>query len=608
MTLEMQDLSQSAEKEPKDCGQHVSGATKNTAAVAEEHLQASELDPHSPSAWVPEGRRLLSGLLGLNVIMLGAALVAAGAFNQQGLLHQEPQMFILLLMGLSVIWMLWYLLWARKQPGRPPHMDHHAGGMTVTVVLMIFSAFSLFLHIFRMGYFAMMVDCKPLSKVLAPFIETPFLGLQTYLLWAHSKDCIHKHKVLTRSGLMLILCADLLLWLNAVTEDTLHMEIEVEKEDRQGPYSHFSFPDNDTGAEDGRDGTVISLSPLHNGWPQCWCNASTTCQVFRKGFEVLYPFNIEYYLMAGCMLYVMWKNVGRHMSHGSHVHHNQQLTWHIVHRGGIVVGPLVGLLVLLAGLTAFILYQVWVGSVHRSDAFILFYGYHLAVLPTMTICSLAGIVVYQMERRAQELGHNPTRSLDVLLLVAAALGQLSLSYFSLVAAMAVGSRDLLGSLDLAYSISCLLELVFQNIFIIEGLHRHPSLRRAAGKTWLRSSIFKASTFKKNINAIQAVDGPGEDAVLNKDKEPTSPSVDGATDFKNIWTKRAIQEICAFLILANIMMWIIPAFGAHPQFENGLGKQFYGFQAWFILVNLGQPLVVFYRMHSVSALMELLISA
>lgn len=106
------------------------------------------------------------------------------------------------------------------------------------------------------------------------------------------------------------------------------------------------------------------------------------------------------------------------------------------------------------------------------------------------------------------------------------------------------------------------------------------------------------------------------------------------DGKNSWTKRVIKEICAFLILSNIMvtsrvslcflccfyilpsrpcsllfqLWVIPAFGVHPQFENGLGKQFFGFTAWFVLVNLGQPLSVFYRMHSVGALMELLIAA
>ncbi|MFT7817121.1 otopetrin-3-like isoform X2 [Arapaima gigas] len=185
-----------------------------------------------------------------------------GAFNRQGLLNQEPQIFILLVMGFSVVWMLWYLLWARKRPGRPPHKDHRAGGMTVTVVLLIFSAFSLVLHIFRMGYFALMMDCKPLPKVLSPFIESVFVGLQTYLLWAHSKDCIHKHKAFTRSGLMLILCANLLLWLSAVTEDTLHMEIELERENLQDLYGNSSFPD-DTSDPDQGIRFRLSLCEVH---------------------------------------------------------------------------------------------------------------------------------------------------------------------------------------------------------------------------------------------------------------------------------------------------------------------------------------------------------
>lgn len=80
--------------------------------------------------------------------------------------------------------------------------------------------------------------------------------------------------------------------------------------------------------------------------------------MFRKGIEVLYPFNIEFYLMAGCMLYVMWKNVGRRIRPGSHPHQAQKLTLRIVYRGGVCLGPLLGLLVLVAGLTIFVLYQV----------------------------------------------------------------------------------------------------------------------------------------------------------------------------------------------------------------------------------------------------------
>uniref|UniRef100_A0A3Q1I001 Uncharacterized protein n=1 Tax=Anabas testudineus TaxID=64144 RepID=A0A3Q1I001_ANATE len=509
--------------------------------------QDQEMDP--VVVWVPSKKHLITGLLGLNVFLLGMALVAGQAFNPEGLKHEEPEVFILLLIGISLIWMLWYLLWARNQPGICPHKDHHAGGITVMC--------SLLLSVFRIGYFVSMRQCLPAVVVTSPFIEAPFLALQTYLIWAHSKDCIHKHKLITRFGLMVILSADLLLWLNAVTDDTIHEEMELEKEDR----------------------AEFSNSTL------CKCSASAACLIFRKGLEILYPFNIEYYLMAGCMVYVMWKNVGRRMS-PSHEHVTQKVTLRIVYKGGIIYGLVFGALVLIAGVTIFVLYQVWVSHQDfRLTAFLLFYGYHLAVMPVMCLCSMAGMLIHKLERRAQEGTHNPTRSLDVILLVAAAVGQLALSYFSLVAALAVGTHELLGDLDLSFSLLSLLELILQNIFIIEGLNRHPSLL-AKKKEKRRSTIFKvpASHWRWSPPAAQE----------NEEKKS--------------WTKRAMQEICAFLILCNIMLWIIPAFGVHPQFENGLGKQFFGLTAWFILVNLGQPLGVFYRMHSVGALMELLISA
>lgn len=225
----------------------------------------------------------------------------------------------------------------------------------------------------------------------------------------------------------------------------------------------------------------------------CQCSASAGCLVFRKGFEILYPFNIEYYLMAGCLIYVMWKNVGRRMTPGPH-HVAQKLTLRIVYHGGVIYGLVSGVLVLIAGATVFILYQVWVSQHQRRDtAFFIFYGYHLAVMPIMSLCSLAGLVLHRLERRALEGEHNPTRSLDVLLLVAAAVGQLALSYFSLVAALAVGTEGSLGGLDLSYSLLSLMELILQNIFIIEGLHRHPSLY-AKKKEKERSSIFKVPAF------------------------------------------------------------------------------------------------------------------
>uniref|UniRef100_A0A8C5SZB3 Uncharacterized protein n=1 Tax=Laticauda laticaudata TaxID=8630 RepID=A0A8C5SZB3_LATLA len=75
-----------------------------------------------------------------------------------------------------------------------------------------------------------------------------------------------------------------------------------------------------------------------------------------------------------------------------------------------------------------------------------------------------------------------------------------------------------------------------------------------------------------------------------------------------WKRRALKEISSFLIMCNIILWIMPSFGAHPEFENGIEKSFYGYSTWFAIVNFGLPLGVFYRMHSVGDLLEVYRSA
>uniref|UniRef100_A0A3Q3MQ98 Otopetrin 3 n=1 Tax=Labrus bergylta TaxID=56723 RepID=A0A3Q3MQ98_9LABR len=500
---------------------------------ADEPVQSSEHqneehDSDSVVLWVPTGRRLVSGLLGLNAVLLGAALLVGNALNPTALKNLEPQVFLLLLMGVSVVWMLWYLLWARRQPGFCTHKDHHAGGGPVTCKHPVYYLIKYHIREIVVGD---VCDCY--------YCHSNFLlsYLNIYLCLNGSTCC--------RLGLMVILSADLLLWLNAVTEETIHVEMKLEKEG--GLHVRFA---NST---------------------SCHCRVSAACLVFRKAIEILYPFHMEYYLMAGCMIYVMWKNVGRRTSPGDHHHVAHKLTLRAVYDGEVFYGLVFGGLVLMVGVVIFILYHIFVSLPrHRLTAFLLFYGYHLAVMPLMSLCSLGGTLVQRAERRASVGGRDPTRSLDVILLLATALGQLALAYFSLVAALAVGTEGTLGDLDLSYSVLSLLELSLQNIFIIKGLHRHPS----------HTTVLEGKTSA----AAQERDG----------KKPGM--------------KRAIQEICAFLILSNVMLWIIPAFGVHPQFENGIGKRFFGFSAWFVLVNLSQPLGVFYRMHSVGALMELLLDA
>ncbi|CAL1599845.1 unnamed protein product [Knipowitschia caucasica] len=530
-------------------------------------------DHEEMSEWNPDGHGLVSGLLGQNVVLLGGALLMGRALSEQGVLSWEPEVLLLLLMSLSVVWMLWFILRDSKRPGSRPHLDHHAGGVAALLVLVLFAGLSVLLCVFRLGLDVTMRHCKPPEQLATPVIEIMFLCLQTYLLWVHSKDCIHIHKVITRAGLMLVLSTDLLLWFNAVTDDTIHLEIELDKQDGHKSETISSNFDSD---------------------PSCRCSSDPTCDIFQKSFEVLFPFSVEYYLMSACMIYILWQNVTRIVS--PHHHEENKVSLKSILKGRIIYGLVFGGFVLAAGVIILFLYQVWVRQSHlRLTAFVLFYGYHLVVMPVMSLCSVVGLLVHRLERRATKGGHNPTRSLDVLLLSVTALGQLALSYLSLAAAFAIGAEGVLGQLDLTYSLLSLVELVLQNVFMIEGLHKHPNIKKKP-----KRSMFKLKRKSTESEERQTVVKP-----LNG---KPAPPVDPNQGQKKTWTKRLKQEICIFLVICNVVLWIIPAFGAHPQFESGLGKQFFGFSVWFVVMNVGQPLSVFYRMHSVAALMELFVTA
>lgn len=224
------------------------------------------------------------------------------------------------------------------------------------------------------------------------------------------------------------------------------------------------------------------------------CGTNTACLAFRKGVEVLYPFTMEFLLMTACMIYIMWKNVGRQVSTGHH-QVTQKLTLDLIRQGRVIYGLVSGALVLLGGLVIFILYQLWVSQQQFCDlSFLLFYAYHLAVIPVMSVCCLVGLLVHSVERHAKEGGYNPNPNPEP--------GRCpphrhSFRQARLVLFLLGGGPDSGGSgvssLDLSYSILTMLELLLQSTFIIEGLDRQPNLLAEKKKKKRQCRKFKVKT-------------------------------------------------------------------------------------------------------------------
>uniref|UniRef100_A0A8C8SE35 Otopetrin 3 n=1 Tax=Pelusios castaneus TaxID=367368 RepID=A0A8C8SE35_9SAUR len=504
--------------------------------------------------------QLFSGLLAMNVVFLGCAFISSMIFNGVAITLRDVWIFLSILKLLSLCWTVYYLLGTSRKPHAVLFRDSHAGPVWVRGSLVLFGACSILLKVFRIGYDISHIPCKSQLQILFPCIDILFIGFQTYLLWRHCRDCTQVEHNLSRCGLMLTMATDLLLWLLAVTNDTVHREIESSL---KGIVQNFSG--NETSS--------------------CPCPNTAICRVFQKGYLLLYPFNTEYCLISCSMLYVMWKNVGRRIAHQHTTHATPKFKLHEVFAGLVL-----GTCALITGICIFMIYQIQATrSASRQEAFVLYYSYYIVLLPLMTMGALAGTIIHGLEERELDTVKNPTRSLDVILLMGAALGQIAISYFSIVAIVATNPRDLLNRLILTYSVSLIIQHITQNIFIIEGLHRQP-LAEDTGP----------ATHQEPTPRVYPLE-------IRQEIRTGSHSYTRTCGRLN-WKRKALKEISIFLVLCNITLWIMPTFGMHPAFDNGLEKSFYGYSTWFAIVNFGLPMGVFYRMHSVAGLLEVCVSS
>ncbi|NXK96319.1 OTOP3 protein, partial [Formicarius rufipectus] len=539
---------------------------RHCSSVQQRHLQAQKAG------------QLFSGLLAMNVVFLGSAFISSMIFNHVAITLGDVWILLSILKALCLCWVLYYLRGTSRQPHAVLYRDSHAGAIWIRGSVLLFASCSILLNVFHIGYSTILIHCKSRVEILFPSIGILFICTQAYFLWHHSKDCIQVQHNLTRCGLMLTIATNLLLWLLAVTNDTLHMEIESQLREVEQRFAGKA--------------KILSYILISNQTALCTCPDSTICKVFQKGYILLYPFNTEYCLVCCSVLYVMWKNVGRRISH-HHVPHTKPK----FKLQGVVFGPLLGAIAVIIGICVFMMYQIQVtGLVPNRQVFVMYYSYYIVLLPLMSVGAVVGTIIHALEKKELDTLKNPTRSLDVILLMGAALGQIGMSYFSIVALVASDPTDLLNSLILSYSVLLIFQNITQNVFIIDGLHRQR---------------FTSPGKEEDMGEEQNCEGYEQRrmSMLELGQEIRKASLSYIHSYSHLsWKRRVLREISFFLVLCNIILWVMPTFGAHPAFENGLERSFYGYSTWFVIVNFGLPLGVFYRMHSVGGLLEVYVTA
>ncbi|XP_061703274.1 proton channel OTOP2-like isoform X2 [Syngnathoides biaculeatus] len=554
---------------------------------------------HQPVATNKERDRnwgwILSGVIFINILMLGIALVSGSAYEHVDISMSDLQVFLVIILILTCIWMIYYIIFTARIENAVAYRDQHAGPVWLRGGMVLFGLLSIIMDVFKIGSYIGYLHCESAIKIVFPVIQLIFIVVQTYFMWVHAKDCVQLQRNLTRCGLMLTLSINLVLWMAAVTDESLHQT---------------AHPDDDHGDDHGGDhaNDTHEIDDHHASFGEDGCECShTSCSLFKEAYFYLYPFNIEYSLFASAMAYVMWKNVGRlGEAHDPHGHSHA----HKFHLKDAVVGPLVGVLLVFAGLATFIVYEMdmkeYEGEDHskRDQAVMIHFIINIVIISLMLVATLIGVSIYKLDRREHDSEKNPTRNLDVCLLVGTSMGQFLISYFTIVAMVASGAQGHLNRLNLTWAILMVIQIGLQNFFIVEGLHREPFHEEHHEQITSVTNIYAVGHYNKEVYSLE-----GSEIRAKPEPEPLVVTPFGHVVHyprKLSWKRRVLKEVSVFLLLANIILWIMPAFGARPQFDHPAETEFYDFTIWAAIVNVGLPFAIFYRMHSVAALLEVFV--
>ncbi|KAM6928482.1 proton channel OTOP1 [Xenentodon cancila] len=569
--------------------------SSSSSSSSEQKKIFNKLKLNSPGDYPKKNAEFLSGQYGINLLLSGVALMLAIVHHDPSVEEKHLLSFVTCLMLLQLIWMMWYILVRHSKKNTRTERDVNAttcwirGGLTLLAVL------SLIMDAFRIGYYVGYQSCVSAVLAVYPVIHATHTIAQVHFLWFHIKDVIKSYETFERFGVIHAVFTNLLLWCNGVMSETEHfMSKHVRRLSASG-YKNLT----------------IEASARE-------CNCTTrTCSLFSNSLTYLFPFNIEYHIFVSALLFVMWKNIGRTIDLSS----NRKLL--VTKTQGLTMGPILGLGALASTIGILVVYITRVeGSLEmRYSAISMFYIYGIVMLVVMCFGGALGLVIYRVNHMPLDTSKNPSRQLDTELLFGSSMGSWFMSWCSIVAVLSSNSKHSYRWTNLIYSVLIVLEKYIQNLFIIESLYRQQeSAERADPELPAAPEVFSVtSSMAPPFNGIinRAYETPDRGCVSMESKQEESGQVYGCQQkhsdaqlpaetqtVEPLNMKRLIlKNIAVLMIMCNISLWILPAFGCRPQYDNGLEQEIFGFSTWTAVLSFTIPLNLFYRMHSVALLFE-----
>jgi len=409
--------------------------------------------------------------------------------------------------------------------------------------------------------------CGDMFNILRPTLQIAFVFFQMYFIFLNHKMNIYKRKFVTRLGLMHMIATNICVWVKVLVMEANHEVLNLHSlhERNVRDVANISLIDvnvneidlnydlvNESMISDGEDVLEAEDTDFHYT-----CDNPIIYQLRQDSSPYLYPCLVQFSLICGAVLFIMWRNV--HSEHEYYKlarlkigHYQDRFDYsstcqrYSVDCNGSNTGLFCGVMVIIATIVSLIVFFVFITN---SDQNLQSLAVQFASFSELGLYGLTSVAVMIGMCQMRRLWYDVTRRLELetILLVSGQAGVFIYAAFSAVSSFLQIESCLV---PLLASVTTLLQTILQTAFIIDASHRF-----ASTPSHIRHK-------------------PG-------------------------------RQVVTFLLVCNLAMWVVNILESNKITASQNQVNFFEKEwLWPVVNHISIPLAIFYRFHSASCLYEI----
>ncbi|XP_034952217.1 proton channel OtopLc-like [Chelonus insularis] len=448
------------------------------------------------------------------------------------------------------------------------------GALLFGLATLVFNGLEMAMHSMMQGS-----ECLNDIVFVHPVLHGMFTFLQMHFLFVNSQVLVERFGLAARFGFIHLAATNIAVWARLIIWDSaqewtyfIHLSNQKENELLSSSlHQQESNPESTTVIRVTRDTIESSTEYLRKYQPisdekiaqiitlqECF-NTNTLGQLWTSSISFLYPFIVQFSLIAAAVTFVMGQNVGRNrFSHKQKFHSVKDFAAGHPKVGcdGASKGLFLGILSMTAGIVVILIFLVVREDENFPPATLswLTCGTLIGILALSTIMTISGLIqVKQMSVVSRSLS-----SLDNILSNVALFGvQLHSIFTAVVCACFLATVDTSNELDTRGRHVMLLTASLLQLI----------------QCFAQSTLIAEASKRSCITRCQ------------------------------IMTKPA-RQVVTFLLFSNAVLWAFDTVVTQNWISQELQLRFFGVLAWGIVSRICVPLLVFYRFHSCVLLLEI----